>query len=81
MNGNIFDYHRICFVSILNKNNELISAPGGSNPIYKNGKLQPMHQTIQVFQHPHDVCVDDDENLYIAQWNSGKTYPIKLIRS
>ena len=69
------------FVSILNKNNELISAPGGSNPIYKNGKLQPMHQTIQVFQHPHDVCVDDDENLYIAQWNSGKTYPIKLIRS
>ncbi|MFK8009982.1 MAG: 6-bladed beta-propeller [Saprospiraceae bacterium] len=69
------------FVSILDKKNQLISAPGGSTPIYKNGVLQPMHQTIQVFQHPHDVCVDDDENLYIAQWNSGKTYPIKLVRT
>lgn len=66
------------FISILNKENKLISAPGGSTPIYKNGKLQPMHQAIQVFKHPHDVCVDDDENLYVAQWNSGKTYPIKL---
>ncbi len=68
------------FVSILNKKNKLISAPGGSNPIYNNGTLQPMHQTIQIFQHPHDVCVDDDENLYVAQWNSGKTYPIKMVR-
>jgi peptidylamidoglycolate lyase len=33
-----------------------------------------------VFQYPHDVCVDRDENLYIAQWNSGNTYPIKLER-
>ncbi len=68
------------FVSILNEKNQLVSAPGGSTPIYKNGKLEPMHQTIKIFQHPHDVCVDDDENLYIAQWNSGKTYPIKLVR-
>ena len=59
----------------------MISAPGGSAPIYKNGKLQSMHQTIQIFKHPHDVCVDDDENLYVAQWNSGKTYPIKLTRT
>jgi len=22
--------------------------------------------------------VDDEENLYIAQWNSGKVYPYKL---
>ncbi len=68
------------FISILNKKNELISAPGGSTPIYKNGQLQPMHQTIQIFKHPHDVCVDEDENLYVAQWNAGKTYPIKLNR-
>lgn len=68
------------FVSILDKNDRLISAPGGSQPIYKDGQLQRMHQTIQVFQHPHDVCVDDEENLYVAQWNAGKTYPIKLIR-
>ena len=68
------------FVSILNKENKLISAPGGSTPTYQEGTLKSMHQTIKIFQHPHDVCVDDDENLYVAQWNSGKTYPIKLIR-
>jgi hypothetical protein len=39
-----------------------------------------MYQSLKVFHHPHDVCVDDDENLYVAQWNSGKTYPIKLYR-
>ena len=68
------------FISILNKENKLISAPGGCEPIYENGQLNPMHQVLKVFKHPHDVCVDDDENLYVAQWNSGKTYPIKLVR-
>ncbi|PCJ98930.1 MAG: 6-bladed beta-propeller [Flavobacteriaceae bacterium] len=68
------------FVSILDANNKLISAPGGCTPIYKDGQLQPMYQALKVFHHPHDVCVDADENLYVAQWNSGKTYPIKLYR-
>jgi len=68
------------FVSILDKNDRLISAPGGSIPTYHNGQLQSLHQTLKIFQHPHDVCIDDDENLYVAQWNSGKSYPIKLYR-
>ncbi len=68
------------FVSILNAENRMISAPGGSRPQYIDGTLQAMHQTSKIFQHPHDVCVDDDENLYVAQWNAGKTYPIKLVR-
>ncbi|MEM6318701.1 MAG: 6-bladed beta-propeller [Bacteroidota bacterium] len=68
------------FISILDKDNRLISAPAGSEPIYQNGQLQPMHQALKVFHHPHDVCVDEDKNLYVAQWNSGKTYPIKLNR-
>ena len=68
------------FISILNADNKLISAPGGSTPVYEDGQLNPMYQTLKVFHHPHDVCVDDDENLYVAQWNSGKTYPIKLYR-
>lgn len=68
------------FVSILNKENQLISAPGGTRPIYKNGLLQEMHQTVQVFTHPHDVCIDEDENLYVCQWNAGRSYPIKLKR-
>jgi sugar lactone lactonase YvrE len=68
------------FVSILDAENKLISAPGGSTPRYVDGKLEKMHQAVQVFRHPHDVCVDDEENLYVAQWNAGKTYPVKLLR-
>ncbi|MEL7269394.1 MAG: 6-bladed beta-propeller [Bacteroidota bacterium] len=68
------------FISILDENNTLVSAPGGSTPKYENETLRPMHQTLRVFRHPHDVCVDEDENLYVAQWNSWGTYPIKLYR-
>jgi hypothetical protein len=68
------------FISILNEENKLISAPGGSEPIYLDNQLLKMYQTVNVFNHPHDVCIDEDENLYIAQWNSGQTYPIKLYR-
>jgi len=49
-------------------------------PRYENGQLQRMYQTLKIFQHPHDVCVDEDENLYVAQWNAGKSYPIKMYR-
>lgn len=68
------------FISILDENDQLISAPGGIEPVYDGGKLQPMYQAIKIFHHPHDVCVDEDENLYVAQWNSFQTYPIKLYR-
>ncbi|MCB0519913.1 MAG: 6-bladed beta-propeller [Lewinellaceae bacterium] len=68
------------FVSILDKNNRIVSAPGGIEPVYENGQLRRMQQAIKIFKHPHDVCVDEDENLYVAQWNSGKTYPVKLVR-
>ncbi len=66
------------FVTILDKNFKVISNLGGSQPQYVNHKLEEMYQTIKYFQYPHDVCVDDEENLYIAQWNSGKVYPYKL---
>lgn len=68
------------FVTILDKNNKVISNPGGTAPVYKNGELQQMIQQTPVFKHCHDVCVDDDKNLYICQWNAGKTYPVKLER-
>lgn len=68
------------FVTILDKNNKVISNIGGSEPQYADGKLQPMQQTDKIFVHPHDVCVDRDENLYVAQWASGKVYPYKLNR-
>jgi DNA-binding beta-propeller fold protein YncE len=68
------------FTIILDKNNKLVSNIGGSEPVYKDGKLQTLSQSEKIFVHPHDVCVDDDENLYVAQWASGKVYPYKFKR-
>ncbi|WP_156305741.1 NHL repeat-containing protein [Sphingobacterium endophyticum] len=68
------------FVTILDKNNKVISNIGGTEPIYKDGLLQQVRQQDKIFAHPHDVCVDDDENLYVAQWASGKVFPYKLTR-
>lgn len=69
------------FITILNKDNKVVSNIGGSEPQYSNGILQPMVQKEKIFVHPHDVCVDRDENIYVAQWASGKVYPYKLTRA
>lgn len=66
------------FVTILDKNYHVVSNLGGSTPAYTNNEANEMYQTIKVFQYPHDVCIDDEENLYVAQWNSGHVYPYKL---
>jgi hypothetical protein len=66
------------FVTILDKNNKVIYNLAGTEPVYGTNGLEEMYQTDKVFQYPHDVCVDDDENLYVAQWNSGHVYPYKL---
>jgi peptidylamidoglycolate lyase len=66
------------FVTVLDKNNKAISNIAGSMPTYINNNLEEIYQTIKAFQYPHDVCVDDEENLYVAQWNSGNVYPYKL---
>lgn len=68
------------FVTILDKHNKVVSNIGGAEPVYHNGHLQAMRQAEKVFIHPHDVCVDDEENLYVAQWNAGKVYPYKFKR-
>jgi peptidylamidoglycolate lyase len=66
------------FITILDKNNKVVSNLAGSEPLYQGKLPDEMYQTIKAFQYPHDVCIDDEENLYVAQWNSGKTYPYKL---
>lgn len=69
------------FVTILNKQNKVVSNLGGTAPVYdEQGKLQPLAQAEKIFVHPHDVCVDRDDNLYVAQWASGKVYPYKFKR-
>ncbi|CCH56759.1 NHL repeat containing protein [Fibrisoma limi BUZ 3] len=70
------------YITILDKNDRVVSTPGGSEPVYANGKLgeQRKDRSATIFMHPHDVLVDEDDNIYVAQWNSRKTYPVKLER-
>ncbi|MBX7124262.1 MAG: 6-bladed beta-propeller [Cyclobacteriaceae bacterium] len=68
------------FVTILNDQHRVVSNPGGTAPEYRDGTLQLMVQAAPIFKHCHDVCVDGDKNLYVCQWNAGRTYPIKLER-
>ncbi len=68
------------FVIILNKENKVVSVIGGSAAAYdENNKLIPFYQEVPLFKHPHDVMVDDEESLYVCQWNSGKVYPYKFL--
>jgi hypothetical protein len=39
-----------------------------------------MGSDTKLFTNPHGILIDDEESVYIAQWNSGNTYPIKLQR-
>jgi hypothetical protein len=70
------------YITILDKNDRVVSTPGGSEPIYQNNQLQEQRKQdpFNVFLHPHDVCIDSDDNIYVPQWASRKTYPIKLER-
>ena len=66
------------FVVILDKKDQVVSCPGGSHP--DSLETVGLHQTLRLFNHPHDVAVDRHQNLYIPQWNSNGLYPIMLER-
>lgn len=68
------------FVTILDKDNKVVSNPGGTAPVYSDGSLQLMVQDQPIFKHCHDVCVDNDKNLYVCQWNANQVYPTLLER-
>ncbi len=69
------------FVSIFDTHDRVVSNPAGAPPVYSaEGQLAPLQRTSSLFTHPHGLVVDDEESIYVAQWNSGRTYPIKLAR-
>jgi hypothetical protein len=39
-----------------------------------------MEKADETFVHPHGIMVDDEGDVYVPQWNSSNTYPIKLAR-
>ncbi|MDZ4287422.1 MAG: hypothetical protein U0984_05665, partial [Prosthecobacter sp.] len=68
------------FTVVLDETNKVISAPGGTEPVYENGVLKPLMRSEPVFDHGHDVCVLENGDLVVCQWNAFQTYPIKLER-
>ncbi|HYF36226.1 MAG TPA: hypothetical protein VD994_13110 [Prosthecobacter sp.] len=69
------------FVSVLDADLKVLSNIGGTPPVYDDaGKLHSMKHQEDIFQHPHDLIVDGEGSIYVAQFNSGNTYPIKLER-
>lgn len=69
------------FLTIMDKSNKVLSSPGGTAPIYEKGILQQTFQDAsRVFRHGHDVCIDEDDSIYVCQWNASRTSPIKLTR-
>ena len=69
------------FVSVLNSQLRVIANIAGTAPMYgDDGQLKPMRHQEDIFLHPHDLLVDADESLYVAQFASNQTYPIKLER-
>jgi len=69
------------FLSILDRELRVVSNIAGSAPVYDtSGKLLPMKHTADVFTHPHDVLANPDGSLVVAQFASGRTYPLKLER-
>ncbi len=68
------------FVLVLDrKTHRVISAPGGTEPVYIDGKLQPMFQAEPVFLHCHDLYVDSEGAIYVGEWNANRRYPTKLV--
>lgn len=66
-------------VAVLDKDFNVVSLPGGSAPT-DQADFTGVQQDGHTFLNPHDVCADEDGNLYVPQWYSGKTYPVRLKR-
>ena len=70
-------------LSVIDHNHQVVSNPGGSPPSYDASwsKLAgPAKAEGSPFIHPHGEWVDSEHSIYVPQWNSKNTHPIKLKR-
>ncbi len=65
-------------ILILDGSDRVVSVVGGEPATYIDGKLQQLQVFNYTFNHPHDVYVDAAGAMYVPQWWSNQTYPIKL---
>jgi len=67
------------YLSVLDRDYKIVSNIGAAPPVYVDGKLKPMHEQGGLFRHPHDLVVAKDGAIYVPQFASGNTYPVKLL--
>ena len=68
------------YISVLDRNFKVVANLGGSSPRYREGKLDTMTHSSHLFHHPHGIGFDSDGNLYVAQFASNGTWPLKFER-
>lgn len=66
------------FVVVIDEAGKVIAAPGGEAPEYADGKLKPLMRKENILEHGHDVCVLENGDIIVCQWNAFQTYPVKL---
>lgn len=68
------------FISVFDKDNNLVANLGANEPEYIDGELQINQTNWQVFSHCHGICLDKSGNIYLGQWRANNCYPWKLER-
>jgi peptidylamidoglycolate lyase len=69
------------FVMVLDQENRPVSLIGGTPPVAGGEGESALYRNIEPkpFLNCHDVCLDQEGNLYVAQWLSNQTHPYKLV--
>ena len=44
------------------------------------GEMMPLEYDAETSLHPHDVCIDNNENIDVSQWYIGRIYSVILER-
>ncbi len=68
------------FISFLDRDFNVVANLGGKSRRDGNGKLVGMQHNSHLFRHPHGIVFDQRGNLYVAQFASNGTFPLKFER-
>lgn len=68
------------YLSVLDQDLKVVANLGGGPALYDgDGKLKKMGHSTHLFHHPHGACADKEGNLYVAQFASNGTWPLKFV--
>jgi hypothetical protein len=68
------------YISVLDKEFKGVANLGGVAPSYRADKLDTMSHSSHLFHLPHGLCFDSEGGLYVAQFASNGTWPLKFAR-